>query len=114
MDTTQANTPPAADPAPPLVEAARQALRQVMDPEVGMNILDLGLVYAIVVDGNTLRIDLTMTSQACPMGDMIQEEARAALIAVLPPTVHVELRLVWAPPWGPERMSATARQRFGW
>ena len=95
-------------------DAARDALRQVLDPEVGMNIVDLGLVYAIEPAGDGLRVELTMTSAACPMAGMIVDEAREALRSMLPEPARIEIELVWDPPWTPERMSELARAQFGW
>ncbi len=95
-------------------EAVREALRQVDDPEAGMNIVELGLVYGIEVGADAVLIDLTMTTAACPMADMIVEQARDAVTAIMPPGTRVEVRLVWDPPWTPDRMSGIAREHFGW
>lgn len=101
--------------APPLDEAAiRDALRQVDDPEIGMNIVDLGLVYRVEVSADKVLIDMTMTSPACPMGDMILDEVEAALDKVLPAHTPVDIRLVWTPPWDPSMMSPAAKARLGW
>lgn len=94
--------------------AARDALRQVMDPEAGMNIVDLGLVYDVAVDASSVQVDLTMTTAACPMSDLIADQARDALAAAAPAGTNVQVRLVWDPPWTPERMSDLARAQFGW
>lgn len=99
---------------PQLTARVRDALRTVVDPEAGMNIVELGLVYRLEQVENALQIDLTLTSPTCPMGDMILDDARQAVSAVLPASVTLDLNLVWAPPWGPERMSDKARQHFGW
>lgn len=90
------------------------ALRCVYDPEVGINIVDLGLVYRLEWVGDGLQADLTMTSPACPMGESIACEAEAALLACLPPSAKVELQLVWEPPWTPACMSDKARAELGW
>ena len=95
-------------------DLVRDALRNVDDPEVGMNIVDLGLVYAIDVDDTGVRIDITMTTAACPMADMICEQARRATEAVVPHGLPVDVRLVWDPPWTPDKMSGFAREHFGW
>lgn len=87
-------------------------LRQVIDPEVGMNIVGLGLVYRVDIAPGRLMIEMTMTSPACPMGDMIVENA--ALAKVLPATLEPEVRLVWEPPWNPSMMDEATRQHFGW
>jgi metal-sulfur cluster biosynthetic enzyme len=95
-------------------DAVREALRQVDDPEAGMNIVELGLVYAIDVGADAVRIDITMTTAACPMADMILDQARDAVAAIVPLGLPVDVRLVWDPPWTPEKMTGIAREYFGW
>ncbi len=104
------------EPQPILIteERVREALRSVDDPEVGMNIVDLGLVYRIDIAPELVRVELTMTTPACPMGDLITDQARRAVAAALPQNMAVNVVLVWDPPWTPDRMSASARQTFGW
>lgn len=92
----------------------KAALKMVEDPEAGMSVLDLGLVYGIALEAGRVRVEMTMTSPACPASDYIVDEAAAAIRAVAPAGTDVEVRLVWDPPWTPERMSAEAQQRFGW
>lgn len=100
--------------ATPDAETVRSALRQVIDPEVGINIVDLGLVYRIDVAPEQVTIDMTMTSPACPMGDMIMGDVDAALDAALPPEMKIVVRMVWDPPWSPDMMQPEARAHFGW
>ena len=95
-------------------DAVRQALRQVKDPELDMNIVDLGLVYGVALSDGAVRVELTMTSAACPMTEMIVDDVVAAVIAALAPEVEVDVTLVWDPPWTPDRMSDLAREHFGW
>lgn len=95
-------------------DAVREALRRVEDPEAGMNIVDLGLVYAVDVGAGAVRVDLTMTTAACPMADMIVDGARDAIIAVVPAGTIVDVQLVWDPPWTPDKMTGIAREHFGW
>ena len=95
-------------------DAVREALRQVEDPEAGMNIVDLGLVYLIEVAPAAVRVDMTMTTAACPMTDMIVEQARDAVSAIVPPGIAVDVNLVWDPPWTPDKMTGVAREHFGW
>lgn len=95
-------------------EAVRDALRAVDDPEVGMNIVDLGLVYHIDLVPPGIEVTMTMTTPACPMGGMILDEAREALQALLPEGAEADVRLVWEPPWTPDMMSARAKETFGW
>ena len=95
-------------------DAIREALRQVDDPEAGMNIVDLGLVYNIAVGEKAVFIDVTMTTAACPMADMIMDDVRRVVQAMVPEGTAVEVELVWDPPWTPEKMTGFARDHFGW
>lgn len=95
-------------------DLVRDALSQVLDPEAGMNIVDLGLIYGIDVSDEGVHIQMTMTSAACPMADMIVDDAYAALESALPRNTPVEIEMVWDPPWTPDRMSGLARDHFGW
>ena len=95
-------------------ERVREALREVEDPEAGMNIVDLGLVYGIEVSDTAVHIDLTMTTAACPMADMITDQARSVVAAIVAPGVAVDVQLVWDPPWTPDKMTGIAREHFGW
>jgi metal-sulfur cluster biosynthetic enzyme len=90
------------------------ALRNVLDPELGVNVLDLGLVYDVAVDGDHVRIALTMTSPACPLGDVLLADVEKNVRRRVPATRQVEVRLVWDPPWTPDRMSEAARRQLGW
>lgn len=98
----------------PTEESLRAALCSVEDPEVGMNIVDLGLVCRIELAPERVRVELIMTSPACPMGDLISENADRAIRAALPAGVAVDVVLVSEPMWTPDRMSQSARQTFGW
>ncbi len=92
----------------------RDALATVEDPEAGMNIVDLGLVYAVEVTPAAVRVEMTMTTPACPVADVLVEEARAAIAAVVPADATVDVVLVWEPIWNPSMMSGVARDHFGW
>ncbi|KON80341.1 metal-sulfur cluster assembly factor [Azoarcus sp. PA01] len=98
----------------PDVESVRTLLRRVIDPEVGVNIVDLGLVYRIDVTAEEVLIEMTMTSPACPMGDMIMDDIDAVLDGALPENLRVVVKMVWDPPWNPGMMNAEAREHFGW
>ena len=98
----------------PDVASLRDALREVIDPEVGMNIVDLGLVYRIEVAADKVIVEMTMTSPACPMGEMITAEVEAILKDVLPESLRPDVRLVWSPAWDPSLMSDEARKHYGW
>ncbi|QKV57985.1 MAG: metal-sulfur cluster assembly factor [Dechloromonas sp.] len=100
------------NPAPD-ADTVRALLRQVIDPEVGANIVDMGLVYEIEVGADGILIRMTMTSPACPMGEMILDDVRAVLADKLP-AWPADVALVWEPPWNPSMMSARTRENFGW
>lgn len=91
-----------------------QALRGVEDPEAGMSVVDLGLVYGVQAAPGRVRVQMTMTSPACPAAPYLVDEAMAAIRALAPAGTDVAVELVWDPPWTPERMSAEAQSRFGW
>ena len=95
-------------------DAVREALRQVDDPEAGMNIVDLGLVYAVEVGDRSVRVEMTMTTAACPMADMIVDNARRAVAGITPGDADIDIDLVWDPPWTPDKMTGIARDHFGW
>ncbi len=95
-------------------DQVREALRQVIDPEIGLNVVDLGLVYGIAIDGAAVRVQLTMTSPACPLGRQICDSAHDAIVRAGAGADRVAVDLVWDPPWKPEMMSEDAKRRFGW
>jgi metal-sulfur cluster biosynthetic enzyme len=94
--------------------AVRDALRTVDDPEAGMNIVELGLVYTITVADAAIHVDMTMTTPACPVADVITEQAKAAIQAIAPAGTDVQVQLVWEPFWTPSMMSGVAKDFFGW
>jgi metal-sulfur cluster biosynthetic enzyme len=89
-----------------------EALRQVEDPELGMDIVDLGLLYDVEVDDSTVKVTHSLTSMGCPVGPMIQEDIQTVTSA-LEGVENVEVELVWEPPWTPERMSDDAKFILG-
>ena len=90
----------------------REALRQIVDPELDCNIVDLGLVYGIAVMGSKITVTMTLTTPGCPMHDSIAEGVKCALLD-LEGVDDVEVQVVWDPPWTPSRMSDFGRQRTG-
>jgi metal-sulfur cluster biosynthetic enzyme len=90
------------------------ALRRVVDPEVAMSIVDVGLVYGVTVTPDRLQVLLTMTSAACPVTDLIVEDVGTQLDQAAPPEMAVDVELVWEPPWTTDRMSARAKLFMGW
>ncbi len=89
------------------------ALREVIDPELGLDVVELGLVYDVVVEGGDVRVALTMTTAACPLGEHIASEAEERVRGV-EGVVHARVDLVWDPPWSPARMSERAKTALGW
>ena len=89
-------------------------LREVIDPELGINIVDLRLVYGAEASGNRVHVVMTMTTPACPMNAYLTESARSMLIAQFDDVKDVNVELTWDPPWAPEMMSPAARKRLGW
>ncbi|HWG84329.1 MAG TPA: metal-sulfur cluster assembly factor [Deinococcales bacterium] len=97
----------------PLAELATVLLTQVVDPELGLDIVDLGLVYDVQVDLPTARVTMTLTTPGCPLHDSMTDGVREAL-SRLPGVRDVQVDLVWEPRWTPERMTEGARRRLGW
>lgn len=89
------------------------ALKKVIDPELGTNIVDLGLVYHAAFNAHGIDIALTMTTPACPLGEMMSEEIKTVLRNRFPDTPDVRVELVWDPPWSPDMMSEAARKQLG-
>jgi metal-sulfur cluster biosynthetic enzyme len=90
----------------------RSALRQVVDPELGCNIVDLGLVYGIAIIGATITVTMTLTTSGCPMHESIASGVQAALLD-LDGVKEVDVQVVWDPPWTPARMTARGRAETG-
>lgn len=93
--------------------AAREKLREVIDPELGIDIVSLGLVRDILFDDGAFDVSFTVTTPACPLSEFIEDEIRSCLKR-LPEVTSVETRLVFEPPWEPEQMSEEARNTLGW
>ena len=91
-----------------------QVLRQVNDPEVGVNIVDLGLVYSTEVHGHDVRIMMTMTTPACPMHSYLTDEVREAILSEHDEVEKVNVQMVWDPPWSPQMISVRGKRQLGW
>jgi metal-sulfur cluster biosynthetic enzyme len=91
-----------------------QALRRVVDPEVAMNIVDVGLVYGVSIDDTRVHVRVTMTSAACPVADVILGDIEQQLDRVVQAGLLIQVELVWEPPWTPERLSDSAKRFMGW
>jgi metal-sulfur cluster biosynthetic enzyme len=90
------------------------ALQTVYDPEIGVNIVDLGLVYKVEIRPHEVYIELTMTTPACPLSSAITRSIEQALRQAFPQLLVVTVELVWEPLWNPEMMSPVAKQQLGW
>jgi len=98
-------------------DRVREELKQVLDPELFVNIVDLGLVYAVEIAGGAdgkadIKIDMTMTSPGCPAGPQLIAESKRVL-SRLEGVGNVDVRIVFDPPWGPDRMTEDARDQLG-
>jgi len=91
-----------------------QALSVVNDPEVGVNLVDLGLIYAVEIEGANVRVVMTMTTPACPMHSYLTEEARDAIRNQCGDVENLQVELVWEPPWSPQMISDTGKRQLGW
>jgi len=111
---------PESQPPSPATELAavddvEEAMRDVVDPELGINVVDLGLVYDIHVDEDNVAIlDMTLTSAACPLTDVIQDQTRAALTGGPGGGLVDDVRInwVWMPPWGPDKITEDGREQL--
>jgi metal-sulfur cluster biosynthetic enzyme len=91
-----------------------EILRQIVDPEMGLNIVDAGLIYGIGTEDGRVKVVMTMTTPACPVTGYLIREIETALWERLPGVQAVGVELVWDPPWDPLMMSEDARDRLGW
>lgn len=98
----------------PLRSRVEAALQNVVDPEIALSIVDIGLVYGVSVGHGLATVKMTMTSQACPVTETIVDDVQWELGHVLPPGSAVDVQLCWEPPWSPEMMSERARRFMAW
>ena len=96
----------------PTSDEVVEALRQVEDPELGMDIVELGLLYDVEVEGESVKVTYTLTSMGCPAGQMIEEDI-GRFVGELPGVAEVRPELTFEPPWSPERMSEDAKFILG-
>ncbi|OQO93726.1 metal-sulfur cluster assembly factor [Saccharomonospora piscinae] len=95
------------------LEDLEEAMRDVVDPELGINVVDLGLVYDIRVDEeNTATIDMTLTSAACPLTDVIEDQTASVLTGGAGLVKDFRINWVWMPPWGPEKITEDGREQL--
>jgi metal-sulfur cluster biosynthetic enzyme len=97
------------------VADVEEAMRDVVDPELGINVVDLGLIYGITVgDDNVVTLDMTLTSAACPLTDVIEDQTRSALCSGPSGGIASDFRInwVWMPPWGPDKITDEGREQL--
>ncbi len=92
------------------IDDVTEAMKDVVDPELGINVVDLGLIYDIMVDESNIAVlNMTLTSAACPLQDVIEDQTRAALSQI---TSDVRINWVWMPPWGPDKITDDGREQL--
>ncbi|WP_280424476.1 metal-sulfur cluster assembly factor [Nocardia carnea] len=119
--TDTSATESTADTAPAEVELSaeelaqladlEEAMRDVVDPELGINVVDLGLVYGMRVEESTAVLDMTLTSAACPLTDVIEDQSRNALVRS-GLVDDLKINWVWMPPWGPDKITEDGREQL--
>ncbi|MFD0481234.1 metal-sulfur cluster assembly factor [Kineococcus sp. GCM10028916] len=108
--TPATTTTSASGPTPAAIADIEEALKDVMDPELGINVVDLGLIYGLTVsDDNVATIDMTLTSAACPLTDVIEDQTQQALVDVV---ADHRINWVWMPPWGPEKITDDGKDQL--
>lgn len=117
MDAMEENTKTEATPTngdrPVTVDDVREAIRVVVDPEIGISIVDLGLVYDIAVEDGVAKVTYTLTSMGCPVGPLIEAQMQQ-VVSLLPGVESSEFTMVFKPPWTPEMMSDEAKAALGY
>ncbi|GAA4067589.1 MULTISPECIES: metal-sulfur cluster assembly factor [Actinomadura] len=108
-DTQPAADTPAAGEGGVAEEEILEALKDVVDPELGINVVDLGLVYGVHPDADAITLDMTLTSAACPLTDVIEDQAASALDGMFK---DVRINWVWLPPWGPDKITEEGREQL--
>jgi metal-sulfur cluster biosynthetic enzyme len=97
-------------PGATTIDDVTEAMKDVVDPELGINVVDLGLVYAVHVDGESnVVLDMTLTSAACPLTDVITDQTHSALEGL---AKDVAINWVWMPPWGPDKITDDGREQL--
>jgi metal-sulfur cluster biosynthetic enzyme len=112
-ETATAVAPAAVDPK--LVADIEEAMKDVVDPELGINVVDLGLIYGVYVDAEKVAtLDMTLTSAACPLTDVIEDQTRSALMSGPDGGLVNDVRInwVWLPPWGPDKITDEGRDQL--
>jgi metal-sulfur cluster biosynthetic enzyme len=109
-ELAQEAAPGVAPALTPETEDLLEALRDVVDPELGINVVDLGLVYGVTVEEDrSATIDMTLTSAACPLTDVIEDQTASALEGLVS---DFRINWVWLPPWGPDKITEDGREQL--
>ena len=106
---------PPENPTQEQVELAgkvEECLLDVIDPELGINVVDLGLVYDVWVEGTTAVVNMTLTSPACPLTDMLEDQSQSAVVGGVDEITELRLNWVWTPPWGPHMINEEGREQL--
>jgi FeS assembly SUF system protein len=93
-------------------EEVMDVLRQCYDPEIPVNIVDLGLIYGVTIEDNTVDVEMTLTAPGCPMHSLIARDVKQKVESI-PGLERVNVRVVWDPPWTPDRLSEEAKKKLG-
>lgn len=110
--TEQHETAPEGDGGGGIEEQVRESLKNVIDPELGINIVDLGLVYEVAVEDETVHIEYTLTTMGCPIGPLIEGQMKQ-LVSQIDGVEDFEAEMVFSPPWTPEKMTEEAKAALG-
>lgn len=119
MDDNETNQPASTvaatngDAPTPTADEVTEAIRVVVDPEIGISIVDLGLVYDVQIEDGVAKVTYTLTSMGCPVGPLIEQQMQQVL-SLLPGLEGSEFTMVFKPPWGPEMMSDEAKAALGY
>ncbi|GAA2118648.1 metal-sulfur cluster assembly factor [Nocardioides bigeumensis] len=108
-EVPEATSPAAAGTSTLTVDDVTEAMKDVVDPELGINVVDLGLLYGVHIDDSNVVLDLTLTSAACPLTDVIQDQTNSALEGL---AKDVAINWVWMPPWGPDKITPDGREQL--
>lgn len=95
-------------------ERVMAALREVIDPELGINVVDLGLIYGVATDASGVCVDMTLTTPGCPLHDSIRDAVETAVQFLVPGVESVCVNLVWDPPWCADRITEAGLRELGW
>ncbi|MFD7920253.1 metal-sulfur cluster assembly factor [Streptomyces sp. NPDC059740] len=109
-DTPAGTAADAPTTKPATEEELREALYDVVDPELGIDVVNLGLIYGLHIDDNNIAtVDMTLTSAACPLTDVIEDQARSATDGIVN---ELKINWVWMPPWGPDKITDDGREQL--